>query len=282
MEYKVHIPVMKEKVGEIFKDIKGIVVDATIGSGGHSEYLLKINKDIRIIGVDYHVSAVEFVKKRLEPFKDRVHIFHTNFVNIRDVLKKLSINKINGFFMDLGLSLSQALGEEGLSYTVDGPLSFSISGDTDLRQVLGNMSTHEIEEIIRKYGEEKYAKRIAKSIVENWSDITTTVKLKEIIERAVPARSRKKSVMRTFQAFRIFINREIDNIRDFLALVTEIVERGSRWAIITYHSLEERVVKEWIKRNPQVKMDGILIPDDDEVKRNRAARSARLRFGSIE
>ena len=284
--------------GEVF-------VDATLGLGGHSEAILSAAQT-ELIGIDQDTAAIAYAKRRLEGFGDRTRIVHANFSEIRGVLSAEKIEKVDGIIADLGVSSIQLDSEErGFSFRFDAPLDMRMdpdSGDDTAADLLETLSEVEIANVIYEYGEERASRRIARWIVERrerGEPIRTTRELADLVARAVKRGKKDKihPATRTFQALRIAVNREIEILEQFIRDSIDLLKINGRLAIITFHSLEDRIVKQTFQkmagkcfcppRIPQcvcgaVKIVEILtrkpvIPDEIEMQENPRSRSAKLR-----
>jgi 16S rRNA (cytosine1402-N4)-methyltransferase len=284
--------------GEVF-------VDATLGLGGHSEAILSA-AETEIIGIDQDTAAIAYAKQRLELFGGRVRIVHANFSGIRGVLAAEKIEKVDGIIADLGVSSIQLDSEErGFSFRFDAPLDMRMdtdSGDETAADLLETLSEVEIANVIYEYGEERASRRIARWIVERrerGASVRTTRELADLVARAVKRGKKDKihPATRTFQALRIAVNREIEILEQFIRDSIDLLKINGRLAIITFHSLEDRIVKQTFQkmagkcfcppRIPQcvcgaVKIVEILtrkpvIPDEIEMQENPRSRSAKLR-----
>ena len=229
----------------------GIYVDGTLGGAGHSSEILKrLSKEGRLIGIDQDTDALKAAKERLKDYSN-VTFVHSNFSNIENVLNNLNIDGVDGILMDLGVSSYQLdEGERGFSYMKDAPLDMRMNRENDFSayNVVNEYSEEDLYRIIRDYGEEKFAKRIASFIVENRQEknIETTLELVEIIKNAIPAKARREGphpAKRTFQAIRIEVNSELSILNKTIEDGVEKLNKGGRMAIITFHSLEDRIVK---------------------------------------
>jgi 16S rRNA (cytosine1402-N4)-methyltransferase len=304
---RAHVPVLvKETVEWIHGKDGGIYVDATIGSGGHAVALLETCPGIALlVGIDQDAQAVAIAKKNLAAFHKRAIVAHGNFTTLKTILGTLHIAHIDGIIFDLGVSsmqLSDPL--RGFSFMAEGPLDMRMDQNSAVQaQDLINTSTaSELEEILRTYGEERWARRIARAIHNHRSTqpISTTTELSRIISGAIPARYRSPAInpaTRTFQALRIAVNNELKNLHHALDEACDLLNSGGRMGVISFHSLEDRIVKQkfqqWQKgctcppRVPQCicgkeKKITILtrkpiIPSWDEVQVNPRSRSAKLR-----
>lgn len=304
---RAHVPVLVTEVVEwIHGKDGGIYVDATIGSGGHAVALLQTYPDIALlVGIDQDAQAVASAKKNLAAFHKRATVVHGNFTTIKTILGTLHIAHIDGIIFDLGVS-SMQLGDplRGFSFMAEGPLDMRMDQNSAVQaqDLINTLSAAELEEILRTYGEERWARRIARAIQQQRSTqpISTTTELSRIISEAIPARYRPPSIhpaTRTFQALRIAVNDELKNLRHTLDETLDLLNGGGRMGVISFHSLEDRIVKQkfqqWQKgctcspRAPQCicgneKKVNILtrkpiIPSRDEVQVNPRSRSAKLR-----
>lgn len=251
MEFK-HISVLLEESVDML-NIKpgGIYVDGTLGGGGHSQLILKKANDIRLVGIDRDKTALAAAKKRLEEYKDRVTYIHSNYRNIKKVLSDLKIDKIDGAILDLGVSSPQLdVGERGFSYHQNARLDMRMNQEDSLSayEVVNTYSKEDLKRIIYDYGEERHAARIAEKIVSarEICPIETTFELSELIKAAYPAKERfadKHPAKRTFQAIRIEVNRELELLTPAISDFLEVLNPGGVLAVISFHSLEDRIVK---------------------------------------
>ena len=289
-------------------DIKenGIYVDCTLGGAGHSSEILKrLSRDGTLIGIDQDKDALSAAKKRLENYEN-VKYVHSNFYNIDDILKNLEIEEVDGILMDLGVSSYQLdEGERGFSYMKDAPLDMRMNRDNDFSayDIVNTYSLEELHKIIKDYGEERFAKRVATFIVNKREEkpIESTLELVEIIKAAIPAKARREGphpAKRTFQAIRIEVNSELKILNNAIEDGINRLSKGGRMAIITFHSLEDRIVKLKFReladpctcpkdfpicicgKKPLVKLVSrkAIEPSDQEVQENPRSRSARLRI----
>ena len=305
MEFK-HVSVLlNECIDNLNIKENGIYVDGTLGGGGHSlEILKKLSKDGLLIGIDQDEDALKAAKNRLQNF-DNVKYVHSNFYNVESVLNNLEIEKIDGILMDLGVSSYQLdTCERGFSYMQDAALDMRMNRENPLSayNVVNEYEEEELFRIIKDYGEEKFAKRIARFIVENREKkpIETTLELVEIIKAAIPAKARREGphpAKRTFQAIRIEVNSELSILNKTIEDAVNKLNKGGRVAIITFHSLEDRIVKLKFKElatsctcpkefpicvcggKAKVKIISrkAIEPSKEEVLENPRSRSAKLR-----
>lgn len=248
-----HISVLLNEVLEGL-NIKpdGIYVDGTLGGAGHSfEIAKRLDAGGRLIGIDRDNNAIAAATKRLEPYKDRVTIVRDNYLNTLDILDTLGIKAIDGMLLDLGVSSHQFdEGERGFSYREDAPLDMRMDRRDELTafEVVNGYSEQELFRIIRDYGEDSFAKNIAKHIVRarNEKPIETTLELADVIKAAIPARVREGKghpAKKTFQAIRIEVNSELDILKDSINGLIDVLKPGGRLCIISFHSLEDKIVK---------------------------------------
>ncbi len=283
----------------------GIYVDGTLGGAGHSsEILKKLSNEGRLIGIDQDTDALKAAKERLKNYSN-VTFVHSNFSSIENVLNNLNIDGVDGILMDLGVSSYQLdEGERGFSYMKDAPLDMRMNRDNDFSayNVINEYSEEDLYRIIRDYGEEKFARRIASFIVENRQEknIETTLELVEIIKSAIPAKARREGphpAKRTFQAIRIEVNSELSILNKTIEDGVGKLNKGGRMAIITFHSLEDRIVKNKFrdlavscrcpkefpvcvcgeKAKVKVISRKAIEPTKEEVDINPRSRSAKLR-----
>lgn len=285
----------------------GVYVDGTLGGGGHSyEIASRLSDRGQLIGIDQDEAAITAAGERLKEFGDRVIIVRSNYRNTKSILQSLQIEKIDGMMLDLGVSSYQLDTEErGFSYRYDAPLDMRMDKRQTLtaRDIVNGYSEMELFRVIRDYGEDKFAKNIAKHIVaaRQQSPIETTGRLNEIIKAAIPAKMRAEGghpSKRTYQAIRIECNKELEVLRDSLEELIGLLNPGGRLCIITFHSLEDRIVKSAFKKaeNPctcppsfpvcvcgklsqgKVITNKPILPGEEELERNSRAKSAKLRI----
>lgn len=306
-EFK-HIPIMLEQVIEGL-DIKpdGIYVDGTLGGGGHSYEIAKcLTNGGRLIGIDQDEAAIKAASKRLSEFEDRVTIVRSNYAQMTSVLQSLGIEQVDGILLDLGVSSHQLdTAERGFSYMEDAPLDMRMDRrqEKTARDIVNYYSQAELTRIIRDYGEDKFASKIASKIIafrEN-KPVETTGELAEIIKSAIPMKYRLTGghpAKRTFQAIRIELNRELGVLEESIEGMLDILSDGGRMAVITFHSLEDRIVKSAFKKAESPctcppdfpicvcgrKSKGFValrkpaVPTDEEMERNPRAKSSKLRI----
>lgn len=307
MEFN-HISVLlNETINGLNIKPDGVYVDGTLGGGGHSlEIVKRLNKGGHLYGIDRDEDAIEAASDRLKEYSDRFTAVHGNFYNAADILESLGVDRIDGMILDLGVSSHQLdEAQRGFSYMQDAPLDMRMDRQSGYSawNVVNEKTEKELNDIIFKYGEEKWAKRIAQFIVaeREKKPIDTTGELVEIIKKAVPKGARRDGphpAKRTFQAIRIEVNGELAILDSTVDNVVEKLNTGGRICVITFHSLEDRIIKNAMRRheNPCAcppefpvcvcgkKADGKVItrkpilPSEEELEQNPRARSAKLRI----
>ena len=289
-----HIPVLQKEVLE-YLDPKPNenFIDCTIGEGGHSLAILeKTAPEGKVLGIDWNDEIIQNTKYKFQnaEYKNRVILVCDNFVNLKEIVKKQKFKKISGILFDLGMSSWHLEGSErGFSFLKKEPLDmrYNPQNPTSAEKILNYWSREEIEKILREFGEERFSKEISEKIIETRKiePIKNTFQLTEIIRRAVSDRylnQRINPATRTFQALRIAVNNELNNLEESLPQALEVLERDGRIAIISFQSLEDRIVKFFFKNQMQEGQIKILtkkpvVPAGNEVKINPRSRSAKLR-----
>lgn len=289
---------LKESIDNLNLNENSIIVDCTLGYGGHSSEILKRIKKGYLYAFDQDEEAIESANKRLSEISNNYEIIHTNFVNLKTEMEKRNIHP-DGILFDLGVSSPQLdEAERGFSYHKDAKLDMRMNQEQKLSayEVVNNYPYEKLKEIILKYGEEKYAGNIAKAIVNN-RPIETTLELAEIIKESVPEKYRNKShpARKTFQAIRIEVNDELNVFEKTLTDALEIIKPGGRVCVITFHSLEDRICKQIFNKytkippelkklpmipkeyEPKYKLIANISPTDTEINKNKRSRSSRLR-----
>lgn len=306
MEFKHKSVLLDEVIENLNIQADGIYVDGTLGGAGHSYHICeKLSEKGRLIGIDQDGEAIAAATARLEPFAERVNIVRSNYCNMKTVLSELGIHKVNGILLDLGVSSYQLDNEErGFSYRYDTPLDMRM--DTrqavSAKEIINEYDEQHLFRVIKDYGEEQFAKNIAKHIVKARKEapIETTGQLNDIIKAAIPAKMRANGghpSKRTFQAIRIECNRELEVLKDTLDDMVELLAPGGRLCIITFHSLEDRIVKQAFRdfENPctcppefpvcvcgkkplgKAVSRKPILPTNEELEVNSRSKSAKLR-----
>jgi 16S rRNA (cytosine1402-N4)-methyltransferase len=249
-----HDPVMKQEIVDSFRSVPaGVIVDATLGGGGHSEAILDSRDDVSILGLDRDADALAAAIDRLGRFGDRVMTHHCRFDELDQAMAAHSIDELSGALFDLGVSSPQLdRPERGFSYRNEGPLDMRMDADApwSADDVVNGYPPQQLAHIIRKYGDERFASRIAKAIVAA-RPIESTTRLAEVITAAIPAAARRTGghpAKRTFQAIRIEVNGELDALPEALDAAIEVLVPGGRLAVLSYHSGEDRIVKDRIRQ----------------------------------
>ena len=286
-----HEPVLRAETVELLEPAgRGLVVDCTVGTGGHAAALLEAGAD-RVVGLDRDAEVLPLARRRLAAWKDRVELVHADYRGLDDVLDRLGVDRVDGALADLGCSSVQLEAEgRGFSFRRDDPLDMRMdrtSGRT-LAELLAEATPEGLADVIFEYGEERRSRPIARAIVAAaaGAGIGTTAELAAVVRRAARYRGRLRidPATRTFQALRIWVNRELDGLDAFLRAAAGRLRAGARLAVISFHSLEDRVVKHTLReleRGGELAMRILtrkpVRPAEDELARNPRARSARLR-----
>ena len=283
----------------------GIYVDGTLGGAGHSSHIVQRLTTGRLIGIDRDPIALEASGKRLEPYKERVTLVHSNFCEMKQVMEDLGVDGVDGILLDLGVSSPQLDdGERGFSYMADAPLDMRMNNQDSLSayEVVNTWSQDELKRILFDYGEERYAPRIASAICRRREEklIETTLELVDVIRSAMPPqalREKQHPAKRSFQAIRIAVNDELGSVEKAMRDAIPLLNPGGRLAIITFHSLEDRIVKNAMAeaakgctcppnfpvcvcgKKPIVKLISRkpIVATDEELEVNPRSRSAKLR-----
>jgi 16S rRNA (cytosine1402-N4)-methyltransferase len=289
----IHVPVLTEAVMHYLRPERGgTFVDCTVGLGGHSKALLEAGAT-RVIGFDRDLDALARARATLAPWGERVDLVHADYRSLNDVLDRRSVEFVDGALADLGVSSLQFDAEgRGFSFQRDEPLDMRMDATTGetAAAIVARASEQELADAIYAYGEERFSRRIARSIVtaRREEPIATTGRLAAIVRRAVPRRGymRIDPATRTFQALRIWVNRELDGLDRFIETAVRHLKAGARLVIISFHSLEDRIVKHTLRALEQRREPGStvtvltkkpVIPGALEVEANPRARSAKLR-----
>ena len=306
MEFKHKSVLLYETVDQLNIKPDGIYVDGTLGGGGHSyEIASRLSDKGRLIGIDQDEDAIKAASERLKPFMDRVTIVRNNYCNMDKVLDELSIDKVDGIMLDLGVSSYQLdTAERGFTYNVDAKLDMRMDQRQEVtaRDIVNDYSEYDLYRIIRDYGEDRFAKNIAKHIVaaRQKKPIETTFELNKIIKAAIPMKVRATGghpSKRTYQAIRIELNRELEVLENSIDMMIDRLNKEGRLCIITFHSLEDRIVKVRYKNNEnpctcppsfptcvcgkkskgKVITRKPIIPSEEELEENSRSKSSKLR-----
>ena len=307
MEFKHKSVLLNETIDGLNIKPDGIYVDGTLGGGGHAyEVCRRLGEKGSIVGIDQDAAAIEAASARLKDFGEKVTIVRSNYCDMKSKLHELGIDKVDGIVLDLGVSSYQLdTAERGFSYREDAPLDMRMDTRQKMtaRDIVNDYTEADLYRVIRDYGEDKFAKNIAKHIVQARAvkPVETTAELSEIIRASIPMKFQKKSghpAKRTFQAIRIELNRELDVLRDSLDDMIDLLNPGGRLCIITFHSLEDRIVKSSFRKNENPctcppdfpvcvcgkKSKGSIItkkpilPSEEELEYNSRSKSAKLRI----
>ena len=308
MEFKHESVLLEEVIRGLNIKPWGTYVDGTLGGGGHSYRIAeKLTEGGRLIGIDQDRDALQAAGQRLDPFRDRVTLVHDNYEHMGRVLSDLRIDKIDGILLDLGVSSYQLDNpERGFSYNTDAPLDMRMDRDDNAltaREIVNTWSAGELSDILRDYGEERYARAIAANIVKERekAPLETTGQLSEIVRRSIPKKMQQRGgnpCKRTFQAIRIACNRELDVLADSLDEMMDRLAPGGRFCVITFHSLEDRIVKTAFRswenpctcppefpvcvcgRKPMGRCVSrkAILPSKEELDHNKRSASAKLRI----
>jgi 16S rRNA (cytosine1402-N4)-methyltransferase len=293
MSGREHLPVLvEETLAYLESGRPGVYIDGTVGLGGHAEEILRRNSRARLIGLDLDESALEKAREYLRPYAPRVELYHADFRYLEEI--GLDFSKVRGVLLDLGMSSFQLdSAERGFSHTLEGPLDMRMDSRNKLTaaRVLEKYSEHRLAEIFREYGELKQSGKLARAIasMRRTQKIESTTQLRKIVEdvcRWIPQPGRIHPAAKVFQALRIEVNRELDGLGEFLEQAITILPAGARIVVISFHSLEDRIVKHTFARlaRPEEGKSVIeiltkkpVVPGVEEMRRNSRARPAKLR-----
>ena len=306
MEFRHKSVLLDETIDNLNIKPDGIYVDGTLGGGGHSyEIAKRLSDNGRLIGIDQDEDAIRAATERLQEFSSRVTIVRNNYCNMNLVLDELGIDKVDGIILDLGVSSYQLdTAERGFTYKVDAPLDMRMDQRQSLtaKDIINGYSEYDLYRIIRDYGEDKFAKNIAKHIVmaRQSEEITTTFQLNEIIKAAIPMKCRAVGghpSKKTYQAIRIELNHELDVLENSIDMMIDRLNSKGRICIITFHSLEDRIVKTRFRNNEnpctcppdfpvcvcgkvskgKVITRKPILPSEEELNENKRSKSSKLR-----
>ena len=304
MEFRHYSVLLRETIEQLHVKPDGIYVDGTLGGGGHASEVCRLLTRGHLYGIDQDGDAIAAARERLAPFGDRVTFIRDNYRNVKAALSVEGVEKADGIVVDLGVSSYQFDNQErGFSYRFDAPLDMRMDRRQTLtaKEIVNDYPESDLYRIIRDYGEDRFAKNIAKHIVRTRADkpIETTYELNEVIKAAVPAKMRQNGhpSKQTFQALRIECNRELEVLRDTLDDFIDILNPGGRLCVITFHSLEDRIVKTTFRKNEapctcppefpvcvcgkipkgSVVTKKPILPGEEEIAQNARSKSAKLR-----
>ena len=306
MEFKHYSVMLSETVDGLLVKPSGIYADGTLGGGGHSHEILSRADDVKLIGIDQDKEAIAAASKRLAEFDGQVTYVNDNFRNVYNILENLDIEEIDGMVLDLGVSSYQLDNKDrGFSYMQDAPLDMRMNSDGEKTayDVLNTYSENELADIFFRFGEEKWSKRIAQFICERRKvkPLETTFELTDVIKAAIPQAARRDVAhpeKRVFQAVRIEVNGELDILKNAVCDIVKKLKKGGRLSIITFHSLEDRIIKQTFSElasgctcpkdfpvcvcgnKPQVKIitKKPILPSAEELEQNSRSKSAKLRI----
>ena len=282
----VHIPVMSAQVLEYLNlQPGGLYIDGTIGAGGHAAQILsKLSNKGKLIGIDRDAEALEICYERFSAFADQISLHHSSYHNLSKIMGIKGPSRANGILLDLGISSLQINSEDrGFSFQSNAlvDMRFDQTKGQTAKDLIRESSEKELADIIYQFGEERKSRRISNSI-KKIKNLSTTMDLKEAIRKSTPPHHRNKTHARVFQAIRIAVNDEIDKLKSFLKIFLDYLEIGGRLVVISYHSIEDRIVKHSFRQlNNESKVELLtkkpLTPSTDEIKLNKRSRSAKMR-----
>ena len=285
-----HVPVLTKELIELLEPrASQNFIDCTVGSGGHTKAILeKTAPRGKVLAIDQDIESIKIAKKTLRNSHSRVTFIQGNFADLSEIARKEKFRKVKGIIFDLGYSSDQLQeGGKGLSFQKTEPLDMRYDAQIQktAAKIINYASRQELERILKEYGEEKFARQIAETIVQKRRDkqINTTTELVNIIEEAVPGFYKREKIhpaTRTFQALRIAVNKELENLKLALPQALEIVEPGGRIGVISFHSLEDRIVKRFFQGTDNIEIitKKPIIPSEEEISENPRSRSAKLRI----
>ena len=295
---------MAEEVTEFLTvNPDGVYIDGTIGGGGHAEVILdRLTDKALYIGIDKDATAIDYCKERFKDSTAKVELFQGNFSMMYEIAERMSVKGVDGVLLDLGVSSTQIdLPERGFSFSSDGPLDMRMDQDSGINaaDLIKSLTERELADLIYEYGEERHSRKIASAIVnfQKKSPISTTSDLSSIVKRVIMGNMKTKSLARVFQALRIAVNDELSSLEEGLTAAIKLLKKGGRIVVLSYHSLEDRIVKNRLRdlskshiedpESPtgyreQVKelkllTKKVIKPTESEIERNPRSRSARLR-----
>ncbi len=261
-----------------------VYVDCTLGGGGYTKKILeRTREDVKVLALDRDIHAIEHCRRALADYSGRIIYSLNNFAELKSVLLKNNINKVNGIVLDLGLSSFQLNNEEGFSYQRDTELDMRADKSQSLtaKDVLNEYDEKELLKLFKEYGELKYSRQVTRDIIEyrKNKDFETTFEIAELMKKKIPPRYVNKDLAKIFQALRIEVNDELENLRKILADSPDLMEKGAKLVVISYHSLEDRIVKNFMRSEERLKVltKKPVTAGENEVNKNPRARSAKMR-----
>lgn len=279
-----HFPVLLDEViSYLVNERTNLFVDATLGCGGHSEEILKRFENVRIIGIDVDEEELKIAEKRLQPFKERITILRENYRNIDKVIREMQIDAVDGVLFDLGVSSYQLNSNRGFSFFSEDFLDMRMDTRNSLTayQIVNTYPQKKLVQILKEYGDEREAFRIAKAIVarRKLREIKTAKELAEIVKKSKRKRGRIHPATTTFQALRMEVNAEVENLKEGLMGAIKILRKGGRIGVISFHSIEDRIVKMCFRGESSLKIitKKPITPKREEILNNPRSRSAKLR-----
>jgi len=286
----IHTPVLTKEVLQYLNPTENEdFIDCTIGEGGHTKLILEKTKPLgRVLGIDLDPGQIETDKWSMADYGNRLILENNSYANLKDIIRKNGFGPISGILLDIGMSSVQLEGsQKGFSFQAEQVLDMRYDdrfNNLTAEKIINEWPKQEIEKIIKEYGEEKFSRKIVEKIIEERSRgrIRTTLQLVEVIKKAIPAGAQKGKIhcaTRTFQALRIAVNDELGNLQRVLPQAIEVLAPGGRLAVISFHSLEDRIVKEFFKKNKDIKIltKKPVTAGSSEIGENPRARSAKLR-----
>ena len=299
-----HTPVMAEEVKKfLITNPNGVYIDGTIGGGGHAEVLLDALTDKALyIGIDKDATAIEYCKKRFKDSTSTVELCKGNFSMMNEIAEQMGVKGVDGVLLDLGVSSAQIDSpDRGFSYSSDGPLDMRMDQDSHISaaKLIKSLSERELADLIYEFGEERHSRKIASAIInfQKKSSIETTSDLSSIVKRVIMGSKKTKSLARVFQAIRIAVNDELSSLEEGLTAAVGLLNKGGRIVVLSYHSLEDRIVKNQLRDMSKSRIEApetpigyreqekrlnlltknVIKPTKSEIESNPRSRSARLR-----
>ena len=285
-----HTPVLLEESTDLLLENGGeLYLDCTLGLGGHARRILEKNPQAFVIGIDRDEEAIELAKENLKEFEGRFAIYKADFADLDEVLRAEGIDKVDGILLDLGVSMLQLKSERGFSFQIEAPLDMRMDKDQRLTayKVVNEYSEKDLARILWEFGEERLSRKIARAIVQQRKKkpIETTKELAELVSSLYPPRmrhGRTHPATKTFQAIRIEVNKELESLKTALKKTPDLLNTQGRLVVISFHSLEDRIVKNFFRERSdafKILTKKPITPSQEEIAMNPASRSAKLRAG---